>query len=54
MLITFALKSLGKINIEQTVIKRIRELLKNEPKSEVINEDFTSDMNASTTVNAVA
>lgn len=38
MLITFALKSLGKINIEQTVIKRIRELLKNEPKSEVMKD----------------
>lgn len=38
MLITFALKSLGKMNIEQTVIKRIRELLKNEPKSEVMKD----------------
>lgn len=38
MLITFALKSLGKMNIEQTVIKRIRELLKNEPKNEVMKD----------------
>lgn len=38
MLITFALKSLGKMNIEQTIIKRIRELLKNEPKSEVMKD----------------
>lgn len=38
MLITFSLKSLGKINIEQTVIKRIRELLKNEPKSAVMKD----------------
>ena len=38
MLITFALKSLGKINMEQTVIKKIRELLKNEPKSEVMKD----------------
>ena len=38
MLITFALKSLGKINMEQTVIKKIRELLKNEPKSLVMKD----------------
>lgn len=38
MLITFALKSLGQINIEQTIIQKIHQLLRNEPKSEVMKD----------------
>lgn len=38
MLITFALKSLKKENIEDWHIKRIRELLQNEPKESVMTD----------------
>ena len=38
MLITFALKSLKKENVEDWQIKRIGELLKNEPKESVMTD----------------
>lgn len=38
MLITFALKSLKKENIKNTHIKRIHELIKNEPKDDIMND----------------
>ena len=38
MLITFALKSLGQLNMEQTIIQKIHKLLRNESKSEVMKD----------------